>query len=208
MASGYCRPCWIEHNPTQLSGRYWRVAPNTAEYTSSRSSADASTRSYANGGNAFLKSGRYQIRRHHIAAEVLHLVLLGQKDLPLQQIDGNIHPGERKLRAAFFRKGSPRMQEHKRNFVSASGAEASPQQGHAISIWSLYWLDLLSTNIGRQNACSGRERHLQKRLSLVLDGEFYFGERPAFRSHERCNHRTFCNGRKHAAVWKSRPLQR
>src|SRR6266849_7695013 len=133
MGTRYCRTRWVQDDATQLSRVCRHVCASiSAEYTSSRSSADASTRSYANGGSAFLKSGRYQIRRHHIAAEDLHLVLLGQKDLPLQQIEGNIHPGEIKLRAAFFRKGSPRMQEHKRNFVSASGPEARPQQRYAV----------------------------------------------------------------------------
>src|SRR5260370_41036691 len=97
MDSRYCRPCWIEHNPTQLSGRYWRVATNTAEYTSSRSSADASTRSYANGGSALPKNRRDPTPPPHPPPQTPPPLILGRENPPPQQIDWNNPPSDAKL---------------------------------------------------------------------------------------------------------------
>ena len=70
---------------------------------------------------------RQQIRGDSVTAEVFHLVLLGEKDFPLQQIDGHVHFRKRKIGAAFFRKRRAGVHEHKGNKVGVDGTKARTQ---------------------------------------------------------------------------------
>src|SRR5580698_2669764 len=192
--------------PTTAPDGSVSTPPTCPEYTSSNAPSYSGRYTVHDGGH-LLKGGRHQIRRHHIAAEVLHFVLLGQKHLPPQQIDGNVHARQRNFRTALLRKGRPRMHEHKRYFVRAGRAVTRPQQRYAVSVRCLHWLDLLSRNVRRQNACSRRQGHFQEGLRLILNGEFYFGERSPLRCHERCDRRTLGDSGKYAAVRETSPLQ-
>jgi len=119
------------------------------------------------------------------AAKVLHLVLLGKKHFPLQQIDGHVHFRKREIGAAFLGEGRARMHEHEGDGVGIDGPKPRAQQRDAIAIGPFDGLHFFSGNFGGENARTWGQRHFQKRLRLIFDREFYFRERPALRGYQR-----------------------
>src|ERR1051326_6992986 len=91
--------------------------------------------------------GRHGRRRdqaggQRVTRKVLHFVLFGQKNLPLQQIDRHIHFWEGKIGAPFFGKGRAGVQKDKGDDVSSRGMEAGTQQWNASAVGHLRGLDL------------------------------------------------------------------
>src|SRR5258708_8713068 len=108
-------------------------------------------------------SSREQVRGDGGAAEVFHLVLLGKKNFPLQEIDGHIHFRKRKIGTAFFRKRRSRMHEHIGDSVGVDGTKTSAQQRNAVAIETFNRLHFFSGHFGGKNRTGG-QNHLSERL--------------------------------------------
>src|ERR1041385_47218 len=130
---------------------------------------------------------RDQAGGQRVTRKVLHFVLFGQKNLPLQQIDRHIHFWEGKIGAPFFGKGRAGVQKDKGDDVSSRGMEAGTQQWNASAVGTLRGLHFFTGYVGGNDAGVGRKVHFEKRLGLILEVEFYFSERFALHRDQRGN---------------------
>ncbi len=93
------------------------------------------------------------------------------------------------------------------NGVGLDGPEARAQQRNAIAVRAFDRFHFFSCHFGRENARAYRQLHFQKWLSLIFDGELYFGERSSFRGHECGDDGPFGDRGEHAAVRKPSPCE-
>ena len=156
---------------------------------------------------ALHKSRRHQIRRQNVASEIFHLILLGKEDLPLQQINRDIHARQGNVRPAFLGEGCARMQKYKRNCVRVRRPKTGPQPWNPVAVGTFNGLDLFAGNIRRQNARTRRQCNFQEWLCLVLNDQLYLRKRLSFRRDQSSDNGILRNGSQNATVGKAYPFQ-
>src|SRR5215472_1481847 len=151
--------------------------------------------------------GRQEAGGEGVAAEVFHFVLLGQKNFPLEQINGHVHSRKREIGAAFFGERCTGVEKDEGDFVRAVRTKAGAEKRYARTIGALHWFHFLTGHFSGDDAGAGGQADFQERLRLVFHGEFHFGEGFAFDRDESGDDGAFDNGGEHTAVGVAGPSE-